>query len=227
MRITWYGHSCFLIETGDCRLLIDPYLTGNPVAPIASTEVRCSHIFCSHAHDDHLGDTVSIAQANRATVVAGFELSEYLSAQGLATMDLMPDGGADLPFGKVRLTPAVHSSSIELPRGHNLGMGIATGFLFSMEGKRLYFAGDTALFSDMRLFARGGLDLAMLPIGDRYTMGVEDAVTALEYLCPSVTIPMHYGTTGRLCGDPQAFAQLAQQAGHLVKVLKPGESFDL
>lgn len=226
MRITSYGHSCFLLETGSFRLLTDPWLTGNPVAFMASSEVRCTHIFCSHAHDDHLGDTVAIARANGATVVAPFELSEHLAAQGLATIDLMPGGGVDLPFGHVRLTSAVHSCSMELPEGRNLPLGIAAGFLFSVEGKRLYFAGDTALFSDMRLLARGGLDLALLPIGDRYTMGVEDAVTALEYLCPSVTIPMHYGTTSKLVGRPEDFVCLAGKCGHLVKVLNPGESFE-
>jgi len=227
VRITSYGHSCFLIESGEHRLLTDPYLTGSPVAPIASSDVRCSYIFCSHAHDDHLGDTVAIAQQNQATVVTAYELSEYLAHLGVTTLDLMPGGGLTLPFGQVRLTPAIHSCSLELGEGRNLPLGSPTGFLFSVEGKRIYFAGDTALFSDMRLLARGGLDLAFLPIGDRYTMGVEDAVTALEYLCPAVTVPMHYGTTKKLYGDPQVFTQLAQKAGHSVRVLAPGESFEL
>lgn len=227
MRITSYGHSCFLIETGADRLLTDPFLTGSPVAPIASADVRCSYIFCSHAHDDHLGDTVDIARRNQATVIAAYELSEYLSAQGLSTIDLMSGGGIALPFGHVRLTPAVHSCALELTDGRNLPLGIASGFIFSMENKRLYFAGDTALFSDMRLLARDVLDLAFLPIGDRYTMGVVDAAAALDYLCPSVTIPMHYGTTKKLSGDPKDFVRLAEAAGHFVKVLEPGQSFDL
>lgn len=227
MRITSYGHSCFLIETGHHRLLTDPYLTGSPVAPIASRDVRCSYIFCSHAHEDHLGDTIGLARANQATVVAAYELSEYLAGQGIPTIDLMLGGGVELPFGQVRLTPASHSSALELPEGHNLPLGVAAGFLFTIEGKRLYFAGDTALFSDMRLLASDGLDLAFLPIGDRYTMGVEDAALALEYLCPTWTIPMHYGTTPKLHGNPTVFAQLAENAGHQVKILNPGDSFDL
>lgn len=227
MRITSYGHSCFLIETGNHRLLTDPWLTGNPVAPIASADVRCSYIFCSHAHDDHLGDTVSLAKTNQATVVAPYELSEYLADQGVATVDLMPGGGIELPFGHVRLTPAIHSCALEQAGGRNLALGIAAGFLFTIEGKHLYFAGDTALFSDMRLFVRHGLDLAFLPIGDRYTMGVEDAATALDYLCPTWTIPMHYGTTPKLYGSPAMFTELAERAGHRVKILKPGDSFEL
>lgn len=227
MRITSYGHACFLIETGNHRLLTDPFLTGSPMAPITKDEVRCSYIFCSHAHDDHLGDTVAISRRNQATVVASYELSEYLSSQGLDTIDLMTGGGIALPFGHVRLTPAVHSAALELGEGRNLPLGIASGFLFSIEGKQIYFAGDTALFSDMRLLARNGLDLAFLPIGDRYTMGVEDAAAALEYLCPLVTVPMHYGTTKKLTGDPKDFVRLAEVAGHHVKVLEPGQSFDL
>ncbi len=227
MRITWYGHSCFLIETGTETLLIDPFLTGNPRAPLSAADVRCTHIFCTHAHDDHLGDTLRIALANKATVFAPYELAEYLMARDVTTMDLMPGGGAATSFGHVQLTPALHSSGLELGKGHNLPLGNPVGFLLTINGRRLYHAGDTALFSDMRLLARGGLDVAFLPIGDWYTMGLEDALTALEFLCPTVAVPMHYSTFSKIEADPEAFARRAGEAGHRVKVLQPGESFVL
>lgn len=227
MRVTWYSHSCFLVESGPFGLLFDPYFTGNPSAPIQARDVRCTHVFCSHAHVDHLGDAVDLSRANDAPVVTGYELAEHLAAQGVKTIDLMIGGAANLPFGRVKATPALHSCALELEAGKNLPLGVAVGFLVTIDGKRLYHAGDTGLFSDMRLIGRGGLDLAMLPVGDWYTMGIEDAVLALEYLCPAVTLPMHYGTNEKIQTDPHAFAREAAAAGHRVVVLNPGEAFEL
>lgn len=227
MRITWLSHSCFLIESGPHRLLVDPYLTGNPRAPVAASEMRCTHVLCTHAHEDHLGDSLQIAQANQAPIIAAYELAEYLSAHGARTIDLMPGGSAHLEFGQVQLTPAIHSCALEQPKGANLPLGIACGLLLTVDGKRIYHAGDTALFSDLRLIGRHQIDVACVPVGDWYTMGIDDAVLALEYLCPELTLPMHYGTNNKIAADPHAFARKAAEAGHRVRVLAPGESVEI
>jgi L-ascorbate metabolism protein UlaG (beta-lactamase superfamily) len=227
MRLTWYGHSCFLLETGAHRLVFDPFLTNNPVAPIRAADVTCDYILCSHAHDDHIGDAIELAGRNHATIIASYELAEHFSSQGATTVDLMPGGGADLPFGRVKLTPAVHSSSLELGGGKTVGMGTAAGFIVSAENKRIYHAGDTALFLDMQLIGAAGLDLALVPIGDWYTMGIADAVTSLGFLKPKLAIPMHYNTHDKIRVDPKRFITQAAEAGHQVQVLAPGESITL
>jgi L-ascorbate metabolism protein UlaG (beta-lactamase superfamily) len=227
MRLTWYSHSCFLLETAAHRLLFDPWLDTNPAAPLRAAEVRCDVILCSHAHEDHSADVLPIARANRATVVAPYELANYFAARGATTIDLMQGGAISLPFGRVKLTPAIHSSALEQPDGRNLPLGSAAGFLVTAEGRTLYHAGDTALFGDMRFITRGGLDVALLPIGDRYTMGIEDALLALDLLCPRLTIPMHYDTHADIRVDAADFAKRAASIGHTVKLLRPGESVTL
>lgn len=227
MRLSWYGHSCFLLETGTHRLLFDPYLNESPSAPVRADQVSCDFILCTHAHQDHIGDAVEIARRNRAPIVAPYELANYLAAQGASTVDLMQGGAANLPFGRVKLTPAVHSSALELPGGKNLPLGAPGGYVVSVMGKNLYHAGDTALFSDMRLIGRMHLQVAMLPIGDWYTMGVDDAVDALDLLTPEVALPMHYNTEEKIRVDPHVFQKKAATRGHCVKVLAPGEFIDL
>jgi L-ascorbate metabolism protein UlaG (beta-lactamase superfamily) len=227
MRVTWYGHSCFLLEMADARVLIDPFLTGNGAAPVHASDVACTHILCSHAHEDHLGDTLEIAKQNNATVVAPYELAMYLEAQGLQVEDPMPGGTVQFRFGTVSLTPALHTSALEQQNGHTIPMGAPVGFIVSAAGRRIYHAGDTALFSDMVLLSRPALDLALLPIGGYYTMDAADAVRALDYLCPRLAVPMHYGTNSKIQVDPRQFQTLAAEAGHRVQVLKPGESIEL
>jgi L-ascorbate metabolism protein UlaG (beta-lactamase superfamily) len=234
MRLTWLSHSCFLIETGPWRLITDPFLTGNPKAAQRAEGVRATHVLCSHAHEDHLGDTVKIARANGATVIAPYELAEYIRSQGVEQVeDPMPGGWTTTSFGGVLTVPAIHSCALEQSGGRNLPLGIAVGYVLELsaatEGrvKRVYFAGDTALYSDMRLFARPRIDLALLPIGDHYTMGPEQAVRALEYLCPAVMVPMHYGTFEKMRGDPREFEMKAREAGHAVRVLAIGESVEM
>ncbi len=226
MRLTWFGHSCFLLETGAHRLLFDPYLSGSRTAPIKARDVACDYVLCSHAHEDHLGDSIDICRRTGATFIAAYELAHYVGSQGIPILDLMPGGGWDLPFGRVGLTPAIHSSALEQPNGGNLPLGNPAGFLVQAAGKTVYHAGDTALFSDMKLIGRANLDLALLPIGDRYTMGIRDAVAALDLLLPRATVPMHYGTDDNLQADPRDFARLAAEAGHVVHLPKAGEGWE-
>jgi len=226
MKITYYGHSCFLVETARHRLIIDPFLTDNPTASIAAVDVRCDYVLLSHAHDDHTGDALPLAKANDATIIANFEIAEYYSAKGAKTHGMNPGGGFSFPFGRVKLTLAHHTSSFNA--GLNpLYMGVACGLLIEADGKRLYHAGDTALFLDMQLIGRVGLDAALLPIGDNYTMGPADAVDALDLLKPKVAVPMHYNTWPPIAQDPHAFAADAAAHGHRVEPLAPGASLTL
>lgn len=224
MRLTYFGHSCFLLEAAGTRLVLDPYLKENPHGSVDPATVPCDYVLCSHAHDDHIADALNLVRLHRATIVAPFELAMHFEAKGAKVLDLMPGGGVNLPWGRIQMTPAVHSSSLELPGGENRAMGVAAGYVIRAENRAIYHAGDTALFSDMELIGRGGLDLALLPIGDFYTMGADDAVEALNRLRPRLAIPMHYSTSGRIKADPQAFATTAARAGHTVRVLTAGET---
>lgn len=226
MKITYHGHSCFLVETSHARILIDPFLTGNDLAVIKPEDVKCDYILISHGHEDHTGDAFAIAQNNAATIVANYEIAEYFGARGAKTHGMNPGGAHRFPFGRVKLTIAHHTSSLNAGL-QPLYMGVACGLLVEADGKRLYHAGDTALFLDMQLISKGGLDAALLPIGDNFTMGPEDALDALDLLKPKVAVPMHYNTWQPIAQDPDAFATAAASRGHKVKALRPGQSLDV
>jgi L-ascorbate metabolism protein UlaG (beta-lactamase superfamily) len=223
MRLTFLGHSCFLVETAQARLLIDPFLRENPRAPKNADDVACDYILLTHGHDDHTADALAIARHCGATIIANFELAEYFAAQGATTHALNPGGGFAFPFGRVKLTIAHHTSSLGPPAAP-LYMGAPCGILISADGKNLYHAGDTAVFLDMQLIGRAGLDAALIPIGDNYTMGPDDALLALDFLRPKLAVPMHYDTWPLIAQDAGAFAARAAQAGHRVQVLAPGAS---
>ena len=181
VRITYHSHACFGIDAGGTRLLIDPFLTGNPLADIGADEVAADYILVSHGHGDHVGDTVAIAQRTGATTISNFEIQGWLEGQGVeSSHPLHIGGGFDFPFGRVKLTIAHHGSM--LPDG-SYG-GNPAGFLLTLEGKKIYHACDTGLFYDMKLIGEGGLDLAILPIGDNFTMGPDDALQAVKLLAP-------------------------------------------
>jgi len=167
IELTYYGHACFSIKGQGATLLIDPFLTGNPLALINAEEVEADYILVSHGHGDHLGDTVAIARRTGAMVIANYEIATYCQKQGVKAHDLHLGGGWDFPFGRVKLTIAHHGSSF--PDGSYAGN--PCGFLIQMEGKRIYNAADTGLFYDMKLIGEEGIDVAILPIGDNYTMG--------------------------------------------------------
>ena len=224
IRVTYHGHACFTIEGGGAKLLIDPFLSGNPQADIGPEEVEADYILVSHAHGDHLGDTVAIARRTGATVISNHEIATYCAAQGLNSHGLHIGGGYQFPFGRVQLTIAHHGSSF--PDG-SYG-GNPAGFLLTIEGRTIYFAGDTGLTYDMKLIGEKGIDLAILPIGDNYTMGPDDALRAVELLQPRLVVPFHYGTFPVIEQDPAAFAtRVVAKTGIECRVLKPGESLTL
>lgn len=226
MKITYYGHSCFLVETASARLIVDPFLTDNPLAPVKADDVRCDYVLLSHGHEDHTGDALALAKANDATIIANYEIAEYFGAKGAQTHGMNPGGAFRLPFGRVKLTIAHHTSSLNA--GLNpIYMGVPCGLIVEADGKRLYHAGDTALFLDMQLIGRGGLDLALLPIGDNFTMGPEDALEALDLLKPRLAVPIHYNTWPPIAQDPDAFAKSAATRGHKVDPLRPGGTITL
>lgn len=224
-KIIFHGHACFTIEARDgTRLLIDPFLTGNPLADIGPDRVgKVDYILVSHGHGDHLGDTIAIAQKTRATVVSTFEIVSFLQEKGVQNAHpLHIGGGFNFPFGRVKMTPALHGGMIEGDTGKYTT--VPGGFLVTLEGKGIYHAGDTALLKDMELLA-GQVEVALLPIGDNFTMGPEDAARAVEMIRPKVVIPMHYDTFDVIRQDPKKFAERVGKAAKVV-ILKPGESHE-
>jgi L-ascorbate metabolism protein UlaG (beta-lactamase superfamily) len=189
--ITWHGHSTFSMQANGYNLLIDPFFSGNPSAKTTADEAAADFILLTHGHGDHVGDTLAIAKRTGAQVISNFEVGNWVMAQGHQNVHQQHIGGGfQHPFGHLKLTIAFHGSS--MPDGSYGGM--PAGFLLTTEGKRIYIAGDTALYSDMALIGRGGLDLAVLPVGDNYTMGPEDGLTAVTFLKPKAVIPCHYNT---------------------------------
>jgi L-ascorbate metabolism protein UlaG (beta-lactamase superfamily) len=226
MRLTYLGHSCFLLETTKARVVIDPFLNDNPVAKIKAADVKCEYVLVSHGHEDHSGDALEIARRNDATIVANYEIAEYFQAKGAKVHGMNPGGGFNFPFGRVKLTIAHHTSSVEAGL-KPIYLGVPCGILVQADGRTLYHAGDTALFLDMQLIGRTGIDVALLPIGDNFTMGPDDAVTALDFLKPKVAVPIHYNTWPIIGQDPKKFAAAAATAGHNVRILTAGESLDV
>lgn len=207
-RLRYLGHSALLIETDGKTILVDPYLSENSLAPadVDAGTIAADLILLSHGHFDHLGDTVAIAKRTGATVIAPFELANWIGKQGVEkTEGMQPGGGFQFdPKVHVKLTPAIHSSS--LPDGSFAGL--ASGFLLTLgDGSKIYDAADTALFGDMELIGEAGLDLAIVPIGDYYTMGPADAVKAIQRLRPRLAMPIHYNTFPPIVQDPKAWAE--------------------
>jgi L-ascorbate metabolism protein UlaG (beta-lactamase superfamily) len=227
MNFTFLGHAAGYLETGSDRFLFDPFLTGNPKAAVTADQVNPTYILVTHGHGDHVGDAVAISKRTNAPIVTTFELASWLGAQGAQTVAMNHGGWCAFPFGRVRFTIAFHSSSMIEDGGRPLYLGEAAGVVLQTGGKTIYHAGDTALFSDMRLIGEEApIDLALLPIGEHFTMGPKDAAKAMEFLRAKRVVPIHYGTFPPLVGDPQEFARLAKGTGTEVHVLQPGEALE-
>lgn len=227
MEITYFGHSVLQIETNDKTILIDPFITGNGLSPVIADEVKPDVILLTHGHGDHVGDTEMLAKKHDALVVAPFELATYLSFQGLRTHPMHIGGSHMFDFGQVKLTQAFHGSSIVDEEKKTITyMGMPCGILFTAEGKTIYHAGDTALFSDMKVIGElNDIDVAFLPIGDNFTMGIKDAVIASKWLQAKTVVPIHYDTFPVIEVDPLAFVErLEKNQG---KIVKPGEKLEV
>jgi L-ascorbate metabolism protein UlaG (beta-lactamase superfamily) len=229
-RLRWLGHSCLLFESDGKHVLVDPFLTGNPKAAAKANDVPADLILISHGHGDHVGDAVAIARRTKAKVLANYEISEWLkSKQGLPTeqvLGLQHGGGTNLAgIGRVKLTLAFHGSA--LPDGSNGGN--PCGFLITFaDGTKVYDAADTGLFGDMKLIGEEGLDLAILPIGDYYTMGPDDAIRAVKLLAPKRVVPIHFSTFPPITQDAEAWAaRVRAETTAEPCVLSPGEWLSL
>lgn len=223
MKISWHGHSCILIETkNNQKIIIDPFISGNPNSDLDVDTLKVDAILLTHAHNDHFGDTISLAKKNNALVVSTVEIADFLEEKGIRSFGLNIGGKYAFDFGIVKLTFASHSSTLTLD-GESIPLGLPTGIIFESEGKRLYHAGDTGLFSDMKLIQN--IDCAFLPIGDVYTMGIDDAATASSWINAKMTIPIHYNTFPLIEVDVQLFKELAKPS--TVKIPKIGEMIKL
>jgi L-ascorbate metabolism protein UlaG (beta-lactamase superfamily) len=227
LTIRYLGHSAFALNDGSREVLVDPFLTGNPLAAAEQEEFNPVAILLTHAHNDHVGDTVEIAKRSGATAISTFELGGYLESQGVNAIAGNHGGTLKFDGGTAKIVPAWHTSSYSTPDGV-VAPGVPAGLVVRFGGKTIYFAGDTCLFGDMALIGEEGLDVAVIPIGDHFTMGPADAVRALKLLKPAVAIPCHYNTFPPIEQDAQAFAREAQEkAGVKVEALKPGESYSV
>lgn len=226
MYVSFHGHSVVKIKTGAFTILIDPFISGNGLTDLIAENEKPNVILLTHGHNDHVGDTVAIAKANDSLVIAPFELAEYLEWQGVRTHGMHIGGAYQFEFGKVKFTQAFHGSSYVTEKNEIIYTGMPAGILFSAEGKTIYHAGDTALFGDMKLIGeRHPIDLAFLPIGDNFTMGIEDAAYAVELLKPQAVVPIHYNTFPPIKQDPNDFKELVKHSN--VHIWEAGDGTEM
>lgn len=226
MKVSYHGHSVVQIQSNGKTIFIDPFITGNELTDLKVEDVKPDVIILTHGHGDHLGDTIELAKKHSSLVVANFELSAYLSWQGLQTHGMHIGGAYQFDFGKVKLTPAFHGTGLITENKEIIYCGMPAGVLFMNEGKTIYHAGDTALFSDMKLIGeRHPIDVAFLPIGDNFTMGPEDAAYAAKLLKAKKVVPIHFNTFPPIKQDPHAFVRMLEEKNG--RVLQAGEAIEL
>ncbi len=222
MQIRFLGHAAVHLTTAKAAIYIDPFLTGNPLAPAGAADLPCDFILLSHYHSDHLGDTVALAKRHKAAVLTTNEIAVELAGLGVEAVGMHIGGHKEFPFGQLKLVLAQHGSGIS--------GGLAAGFVVSADGKKIYFAGDTALYSDMKLIRQlwGPIDVALLPIGSHFTMDAKDAQVAVGWIDPTYVIPIHYDTFPPIATDAASFKRSVESTGRSqVVLLAPGSTFDL
>ncbi len=226
-RLRALGHACFTLSSDDHSVIFDPWLAENPEAVVAPEEVTVDAILVSHGHSDHLGDAIAIAKRLEVPIIAPYELAMYCDRFGCQTAPMHIGGGAEFDFGHVKLTQAFHGSAVITDELIEY-TGPACGFLVTMDGATLYYAADTGLFSDMELIGEtNDLAAAILPIGDNFTMGPDDAVIAADMLDANVIVPMHYSAFDVIVQDPEEFARRLDEIGIECVVLKPGQEMEI
>jgi len=226
VKITSLGHACYTVEDGVHRVIIDPFLDGNPVATKAPAEVEVDAVIATHGHSDHLGDSIPIARRLNVPIIAPYELAMYCQRHGATVHPLHIGGGFNFPFGRVKLTPAAHGSAV-VTGEHIEYTGAPCGVLVTMGGRTVYHTGDTGLIADLEVIGRtNAIDVAIVPIGDNFTMGPDDAVEAVKMIRPRWVIPMHYEAFDLIRQDPQAFARRVGALAECV-VLEPGASLEI
>lgn len=226
MQLSWHGQSCVqIITTQGLKIIIDPFITGNPLSELDADKIESDVIIVTHAHSDHVGDTEAIAKRTNALVISTVEIADYFAERGLKTHGMQPGGGYQFDFGYIKLTPAIHGSAYPI-NGMPYTLGIAAGVLLHVDEKTIYHAGDTALFSDMKLIGETyPIDVAFLPIGDNYTMGPTDAARAVALLNPKKAVPIHYNTFPLIEQNPEDFISLLGENQGLI--LNPGEAIKI
>jgi L-ascorbate metabolism protein UlaG (beta-lactamase superfamily) len=225
-KLHYHGHSTCTIETNDgTKLVIDPFFGDNPATDLSVDDVEADYILVSHGHFDHFADCIELAKRTNATVIGTFELVSFCQENGVKNGHGMNIGGGhDFPFGRVKLTPALHTGSVA---GDDTGTHTTdcAGFLINVDGRRVYHAGDTALIMDFQLL-KGQVDVALLPIGDNFTMGPDDAARAVAFIEPEVVVPIHYNTWPLIAQDPEDFKVKVGGTAR-VEIVAPGSSYDL
>lgn len=227
MKITYFGHSAFMIKDNGYTFLIDPFISENPHTDIKVEDLKADYILLTHGHGDHIGDALEIALNIGATIVAPAELATYCAKKGAKVHPMHIGGAFDFEFGRIKLTQALHGSAI-FEGDQVIYTGNPCGFLLTINGKTLYHAGDTGLFLDMKLIGQlNKIDIALLPIGDNYTMGLEDAVYAVDLLKAELSIPMHYNTFDYIMQDPKEFTKAIEKKGYKGLVLEMNKEYQL
>lgn len=224
MKLKYFSHSAFQISTGEKKILIDPFFDGNPTSPVKSDNVSADYIILTHGHGDHIGDAFKIAKRCNSTFVCVNELANYCISKGFNAHNMHIGGGYNFEFGRVKFTIAHHGSMTP----DNYYAGEPSGVLLMIEGKTIYHTGDTGLFYDMKLIGEmNPIDYMLLPIGDNFTMGIDDAVKAVELANPKIAIPMHYNTFPVIAADPDIFKKKVEKINKTAKVLKFGQEIEL
>ena len=225
MKLRYFSHSAFQLTTSvGKKILIDPFLSGNPTSPVKAHDVEADYIILTHAHGDHIGDAFEIAKRCKSTFICVNELAEYCKSKGFNAHNMHIGGGHNFEFGRVKFTIAHHGSLTP----DNQYAGEPAGVIISADCKNVYHTGDTGLFYDMKLIGEmNPVDYMLLPIGDNYTMGIKDAVKAVELTNPKVAIPMHFNTFPVIKSDPEQFKINVESFGKKCVIMQPGEEIDL